>query len=84
MNLLTKIIRFDGLRKVAIVSIVFATSCIMLALDVINADQFVELNKYVIPSFMAANMMEYWMERRRGRSHGPFEPRRDHEEGSEI
>ena len=55
-----------GYRKVFITLVAFIASIALLLANIINADQWVELNKFVIPSFMAANLAEYIL--RRGKS----------------
>lgn len=53
--------RLTGYRKVLVTLIVFTTSVILLLLTKITADQWVDLNKFVIPAFLAANIAERWM-----------------------
>lgn len=46
-----------GSRKLLITVVTFATSVILLLFHVINADQWVTLNKFIIPAFLAANLI---------------------------
>lgn len=52
--------RLSGYRKVLITLIVFFTSVILLVLKLITPDNWVDLNKFVIPAFLAANIAEYF------------------------
>lgn len=53
-----------GSRKLLITAAVFVTSVVLLCTGTLAPDQFVELNKFVIPSFLAANLVEYTMNRK--------------------
>jgi hypothetical protein len=48
-----------GYRKVLITLVAFVTSVALLLSGIINADQWVDLNKFVIPSFLGANLIEH-------------------------
>ena len=52
-----------GSRKLLITLVVFLTSVVLLILGILLPDQWVELNKFVIPSFLAANIAEHVMTR---------------------
>lgn len=60
--------RLIGYRKLALTGSVFVISIFMLWGGLLNADQFVELNKFVIPSFLAANLIEHVMDGKRQES----------------
>lgn len=49
--------RLLGYRKVLITFTVFTVSVILLVGKVITGDQWVELNKFVLPAFLAANLI---------------------------
>ena len=46
-----------GYRKVFITLVAFIASIALLLANIINADQWVELNKFVIPAFLASNLL---------------------------
>lgn len=47
-----------GSTKTLIILMVLALSTSLLLAEVISAEQWVELHKFVIPSFMAAQLIE--------------------------
>jgi hypothetical protein len=51
----------DGYRKFVAVILSLVLSTGLLLTHQINADQWVELNKFVLPAFMAANLGELWL-----------------------
>lgn len=60
----------EGYRKVVVTLVAFLGSVILLVTHQINADQWVELNKFVLPAFMAANLGEYVMNALNGSRRG--------------
>lgn len=46
-----------GSRKLLITLVVFSASVVLLLTKVIDADQWVTLNKFIIPAFLAANLI---------------------------
>ena len=53
-----------GYRKVAITLIVFFSSLGLLLSGAVSPENFIELNKFVIPAFLASNLVETWMNKR--------------------
>lgn len=50
-----------GYRKVGVALLVFIASTVMFLTGALSEAGWVELNKFVIPAFLAANIAEYLM-----------------------
>jgi purine-cytosine permease-like protein len=53
-----------GYRKLGLTVLCFGTSVVLLAIGLITADNFVNLNQVIIPAFLGTNVAEHFMERR--------------------
>lgn len=51
----------SGIRKLLICLFCIVLSTSLLVFKIITSDQWVEINKFVIPAFMAANLAERWI-----------------------
>lgn len=54
MNIFNKL---PGYRKVFVTILAFFVSVMLLLYKMITADQWVEFNKWLLPSFMASNLL---------------------------
>lgn len=54
----------EGYRKLFVAILVVFLSLALLLTGVLSGDQFVEIIKFVIPSFMAANLAEYILDKK--------------------
>lgn len=51
-----------GYRKLLFAAFAFTTSMVLLLLEKLTADQFVALQQWVIPSFMASSIAEKYLD----------------------
>lgn len=56
--------RLLGYRKVLVTFVCFATSVILLLYNKLTGDQFVSFNQFLLPAFLASNLLETFMNRR--------------------
>lgn len=62
---------FHGLRKLIVTLCVFTISLVLLVLGKISSAEWIDLNKIVIPAFLAANLGEYWLKKKNDNSRPP-------------
>jgi len=53
-----------GFRKTLVIAFAFISSCILLAVGLLNGDQFVSINQVIMPAYFAANLGEHYMHRK--------------------